>query len=101
LTNLETVHAHADHWRTDRTFDAVCTRAVATIAKCMSFAPNLTAPQGWFVAFKTPASDEQERDEANRLAGNRRMIREPSFDYELGGLEERLPRRLVVYRRDA
>jgi len=99
LTNLELLHAHADHWTTDRRFDVVCTRAVASLTKSLPFAARLTAPRGWFVAFKTPSSDEQERDEADQAAEDCRMIREPSFDYELVAADERFERRLVVYRR--
>ncbi len=99
LTNLDPLHAHADHWNTSRRFDVVCTRAVARLAKSLPFAARLAAPRGWFVAFQTPSSDEQQRDEADRVAEGCKMSREPSFDYELVAEGERLERRLVVYRR--
>jgi len=101
LTNLESVHAHADHWSTNRRFGVVCTRAVAGLARSLPFVARLAAPGGWFVAFKTPSSDEQERDEADRMAEGCKMIREPCFEYELVAADDRLRRRLVIYRRAA
>jgi len=101
LTTLELLHAHANHWRTNSRFDVICTRAVASVARCLPFASRLSVAGGFFVAFKTPASDGQEREEAERVARTCKMTRQASFDYELVAPDERLTRRLVIYRRDS
>lgn len=99
IDNLDVVHAHTTHWRTTRTFDVMCVRAVSSIRRCVPAAGRLLAPAGRFVAYKTIDAAERELAEACAVMTVHKFAQDPPFDYTLRLGHDELRRRLVVLRR--
>jgi len=98
LPHFRAVHAHTAHWKTRQTFDVVCARAVASIARCLSWAARLIAPRGHFVAYKTIEAAERELAEARPAMTEHGFEIVRPFDYTLTAPGESLERRLVILR---
>ncbi len=101
LGNIDTIHAHSEHWQTSQRFDLVVTRALGPLAKCLSAAHRFMAPGGWLIAYKTPSMDASEREDAAVLLREKPMdVWSPGADfaYTLRIARETMHRILVTYR---
>ena len=99
LSNLCLEHAHSDHWRPNRSFEIVVTRAAGRLPRLLSGATKLLASGGWFIAYKTARVGQDElRDAGTTLRRLPLRVQEP-FPYELDCEGRKLRRVLYVYRR--
>ncbi len=99
LNNLRAEHAHSDHWRPERKYQLVVTRATGRLGKCLGTGAGILAGRGWFVAFKTPKISGDERREADNILKKLPLRIQEPFPYELECEGKTLHRVLHVYQR--
>jgi 16S rRNA (guanine527-N7)-methyltransferase len=99
LENLEVVHAHTDHWKPNRRFDIVASRAVAELAECLKSGFRFVAASGWIVNFKTERMTEAELFRADVLSAKLGLATDRPFAYQLAFRDQLLARILDARRR--
>lgn len=101
LSNLHVEHTHTAHWRPERTFDVVVTRAFGPLARCLESCAAFVSPGGWLVAYKTASVGRDEIAVAQKLSKKKRMWVEEQFTYNLQVGDETMHRALYLFRRVA
>lgn len=97
LGNLQVEHGHSDHWRSNKKFGVVTTRAVAPLEQCIQWAQPHLAAGGRLAAYTTAEMDRDELVNADKVASRLRMKTESQYDYELELAGERIRRALRVF----
>ena len=83
VNNLQAIHAHADHWDSDATFDLVVFKAVGALEACLRWASGRVAGSGHVLVHKTAQLSSQELQAGAHAAGPSGLVRQPPFSYEL------------------
>jgi 16S rRNA (guanine527-N7)-methyltransferase len=98
LENLQSLHAHSDHWESRQVFDRVTTRAVASLGPVMRTCRRRVRRSGRIVAYKTLRLTDEEMDGAKQAADELNLVMEEPFQYELRCRGEVLERALYTVR---
>ncbi len=99
VSNLQSVHAHTDHWQTDSRFDVVACRAFGSIEKCLFNAHRFVQSNGFIITYKTEQLAPTELREGSAAARELQLIELPPFNYNLAFSDEVLHRQLVAFKR--
>lgn len=99
LSNLRAVHAHSVHWSAAERFSLVLARATGPLGKCLLQVAEHVARGGLVVIYKTAHVEPRERDEAQAAAKELHLRTVEPFAYTLDLQDQRLDRRLIIYRR--
>lgn len=98
IRNLQTAHAHSDHWESRQVFDLVTARAVASLGQVMRTCRRRVRTSGRIIAYKTVRLADEELDGARQAAEELNMVIEEPFRYELRCRDEVLERALYTVR---
>lgn len=97
IENLSASHARAGQWNPPAPFDLVLFKAVGAIGACMVESRHLVRTGGYVVHYKTAKLPKAEETQA-RSSLEHGFAACPSFHYTLSLREERMERRLRIYR---
>jgi 16S rRNA (guanine527-N7)-methyltransferase len=95
LGNLQVVHAHSDHWRSEARFDLVTFKAIGRIEACLKTARRFVGPGGHVAVYKTAAVAPNEVSAARRAATTLGFTESRPLDYELPAPDG--PARFTLY----
>ncbi len=85
VANLQAVHAHSDHFKTDRRFDLVTFKAVGSLERCLAIGRRFVSAGGCIAVYKTDPLDPDEARQGRAAAAEWRLGPLPRFEYELPG----------------
>ena len=98
IANIHAIHVRSEEWDTDRRFDIVAVRAVATLAKCVKQAARHVTDGGRLVVYKTDSLDAHELRAGEQMADRVGFDSEEPYPYELSVGSTKLSRSLHIYR---
>ena len=83
VANLQAVHAHSDHFKTDHRFDLVTFKAIASLERCLAIGQRFTSAGGCIAVYKTDPLDPDEARQGLAAAAQWGLRPLPRFAYEL------------------
>lgn len=97
ITNLQVIHAHGLHWKTEGTFDLITFKAVAALDLCLLQASRYVAPGGHVVVYKTVSLPADEAGAGQRAARRLGFTELPVFEYAIGRGKDAAHMALHIY----